>query len=143
MLTSRELKLVLRRLLPFLAWWPQVTRANLRDDLLAGLTGALIVLERDIGLREYIETGTKVEARVSAPLLVSIFTPPGPLHDGAAIIVSSHLLHLVEEICSHILILKKGRKVIDGTIEEIRAREDDNGYVVLGRHLRLSRGDQA
>ncbi|MCL4786122.1 MAG: ABC transporter ATP-binding protein [Verrucomicrobia bacterium] len=39
--------------------------------------------------------------------------------DGAAIIISSHLLHLVEEICSHILILKSGRKVIDGTIAEI------------------------
>jgi ABC-2 type transport system ATP-binding protein len=38
---------------------------------------------------------------------------------GAAIIISSHLLHLVEEICSHILILKNGSKVIDGTIEEI------------------------
>ena len=39
--------------------------------------------------------------------------------DGAAIIISSHLLHLVGEICSHILILKQGRKIVDGTIEEI------------------------
>ena len=39
--------------------------------------------------------------------------------EGAAIIISSHLLHLVEEICSHILILKQGRKIADGTIEEI------------------------
>ena len=39
--------------------------------------------------------------------------------DGAAVIISSHLLHLVEEICSHILILKGGRKVIDGTLAEI------------------------
>ena len=39
--------------------------------------------------------------------------------DGATIIISSHLLHLVEEICSHILILKDGRKIIHGTIEEI------------------------
>jgi ABC-2 type transport system ATP-binding protein len=38
---------------------------------------------------------------------------------GSAIIISSHLLHLVEEICSHILILKNGRKVIDGTLAEI------------------------
>lgn len=42
--------------------------------------------------------------------------------EGAAIIVSSHLMHLVEQICSHILILKKGSKVIDGTITEIRSR---------------------
>jgi ABC-2 type transport system ATP-binding protein len=40
-------------------------------------------------------------------------------NDGAAIIISSHLLHLVQEICSRILILKNGRKVIDGTIAEI------------------------
>jgi ABC-2 type transport system ATP-binding protein len=42
--------------------------------------------------------------------------------DGAAIIISSHLLHLVEEICSHILILKNGRKVIDGTLADITAK---------------------
>jgi ABC-2 type transport system ATP-binding protein len=39
--------------------------------------------------------------------------------DGAAIILSSHLLHLVEEICSRILILKNGRKIADGTLAEI------------------------
>ncbi|MGA2787573.1 MAG: ABC transporter ATP-binding protein [Verrucomicrobiota bacterium] len=39
--------------------------------------------------------------------------------EGAAIIISSHLLHLVEEICSRILILKNGRKIIDGTLVEI------------------------
>jgi ABC-2 type transport system ATP-binding protein len=42
--------------------------------------------------------------------------------DGAAIIISSHLLHLVEEICSRILILKDGRKLIDGTLAEIRQK---------------------
>lgn len=48
--------------------------------------GALIVLERDIGLRDYIETGVPVYAKVSSPLLVSIFSPNSPLHDGACII---------------------------------------------------------
>src|SRR5438552_3189275 len=42
--------------------------------------------------------------------------------EGAAIIISSHLLHLVEQICSRILILKNGRKIIDGTIQEIRQK---------------------
>lgn len=42
--------------------------------------------------------------------------------NGAAIIISSHLLHLVEEICTHILILKGGCKVADGTMAEIRQR---------------------
>ena len=39
--------------------------------------------------------------------------------DGAAIIISSHLLHLLEEVCSHVLILKGGRKILDGTMDEI------------------------
>jgi ABC-2 type transport system ATP-binding protein len=42
--------------------------------------------------------------------------------EGAAIIISSHLLHLLEEVCSHVLILKGGRKVIDGTLAEVRQR---------------------
>jgi ABC-2 type transport system ATP-binding protein len=41
---------------------------------------------------------------------------------GAAILISSHLLHLLEEVCSHVLILKAGRKVIDGSLEEVRRR---------------------
>ena len=40
--------------------------------------------------------------------------------EGTAIIISSHLLHLLEEVCSHVLILKNGKKVIDGTLAEIR-----------------------
>jgi ABC-2 type transport system ATP-binding protein len=39
--------------------------------------------------------------------------------DGAAIIISSHLLHLLEEVCSHVLILKGGRKILDGTMDEM------------------------
>jgi len=39
--------------------------------------------------------------------------------DGSAIIISSHLLHLVEEICTRILILRNGRKIADGTLAEI------------------------
>jgi ABC-2 type transport system ATP-binding protein len=52
--------------------------------------------------------------------------------DGAAIIISSHLLHLVQEICSHILILKNGRKISAGPIEEIaRQFADENGAANL------------
>lgn len=46
---------------------------------------------------------------------------------GAAVIISSHLLHLVEEICSHVLILKDGRKIIDGSMDEVRRRFGDDG----------------
>jgi diadenylate cyclase len=53
--------------------------------------GALIVLEKDMGLRHYIETGTKMDARVTAELLETIFTPPSPLHDGAVIIQNDRI----------------------------------------------------
>jgi ABC-2 type transport system ATP-binding protein len=45
--------------------------------------------------------------------------------DGVAIILSSHLLGLVEEVCTHLLILKDGRKVADGRVEDVRARFAD------------------
>lgn len=41
---------------------------------------------------------------------------------GATIVLSSHLLHLLEEVCTHVLILKKGEKIADGTIPEVAAR---------------------
>jgi ABC-2 type transport system ATP-binding protein len=41
---------------------------------------------------------------------------------GAAIVLSSHLLHLLEEVCSHVLILKKGEKIADGTIADVANR---------------------
>jgi diadenylate cyclase len=49
-------------------------------------TGALIVLERDIGLRTFIESGVPLESRISRDLLLSIFQPGLPLHDGAVIV---------------------------------------------------------
>lgn len=48
--------------------------------------GAIVVLQRDTGLKTIKEAGTAVKAEVSAPLLVSIFNPQSPLHDGAVII---------------------------------------------------------
>jgi len=42
--------------------------------------------------------------------------------EGAALILSSHLLTLLEEVCTHVLILKAGEKIADGSIADIRAR---------------------
>lgn len=42
--------------------------------------------------------------------------------DGATVVLSFHLLHLLEEVCSHVLILKKGAKIADGTIAEVSAQ---------------------
>lgn len=49
-------------------------------------TGALIVIERETGLQDFIERGTRVEGEVSSKLLLSIFMPKSPLHDGAVMI---------------------------------------------------------
>ena len=49
-------------------------------------TGALIVIEREIGLRTYIESGVPLEAHLSYDLLATIFRPSAPLHDGAVIV---------------------------------------------------------
>jgi diadenylate cyclase len=49
-------------------------------------TGALIVIEREVGLRTYIESGVPLDARLSYDLLATIFRPSAPLHDGAVII---------------------------------------------------------
>ncbi len=49
-------------------------------------TGALIVIEREIGLRTYIESGVALDARLSYDLLATVFRPSAPLHDGAVII---------------------------------------------------------
>src|SRR5215211_1536379 len=48
--------------------------------------GAIVVIERSIGLRNYIESGIPLDAKLTYDLLVSIFQPSAPLHDGAVIV---------------------------------------------------------
>ncbi len=48
--------------------------------------GALIVIEQQTGLREYVESGTALDARLSSDLLLAIFNKTSPLHDGAVIV---------------------------------------------------------
>jgi len=54
-------------------------------------TGALIVIEREIGLRTYIESGVAMDAKLSYDLLATIFRPSAPLHDGAVIVQKDRL----------------------------------------------------
>lgn len=53
--------------------------------------GALIVIERETGLKNFLDTGSKIEARVNSELLYSIFNASSPLHDGAVIITSGRI----------------------------------------------------
>lgn len=54
--------------------------------------GALIVIQRNTALGEYISNGISLEAKVSAELLLSIFFPKSPLHDGATIIIGDQII---------------------------------------------------
>src|SRR5208283_2186725 len=47
--------------------------------------------------------------------------------DGAAVVLSSHLLHLLQEVCTHVLILKQGVKVAGGTLADVAAQCSDGG----------------
>jgi diadenylate cyclase len=62
----------------------ELTRATSR--LADRRIGALIVLEREVGLNDYMEAGTTIDAAVSKELIESIFLPTAPMHDGALVV---------------------------------------------------------
>ena len=70
-------------------WYDEVVLAA--TTLASDKIGALIVFERDVGLKNYIESGVRLDARLTYDLLVTIFNPDAPLHDGA-VIVSNNLV---------------------------------------------------
>lgn len=57
----------------------------------AGL-GAILVIERNTGLKNHIETGTRIDALVTPQLIETIFTPPTPLHDGAVVLHGARII---------------------------------------------------
>ncbi len=62
------------------------------ESLTARRIGALVVVERSAGLRQYAELGVALDALVSADLLVSVFLPYSPLHDGAVFVQGNRLV---------------------------------------------------
>jgi diadenylate cyclase len=89
-----EIRLALARLGRKLAFSRSgISDADAYDDIVLAAnlfcqnqTGALMVIEREIGLRTYIESGVPLDAQLSYDLLATIFRPSAPLHDGAVII---------------------------------------------------------
>ncbi len=77
---------------PFFGGDHGLQRGDVEEVVRAAVTmatkrvGALVVFERDVGLSEYIEAGTAVDAAISRELIVSIFQPSSPVHDGAIIV---------------------------------------------------------
>lgn len=70
-------------------WYDEVVLAA--TTLSSQKTGGLIVFEREVGLKTYIESGVRLDARLTYDLLVTIFNSSAPLHDGAAIVSSGRI----------------------------------------------------
>jgi diadenylate cyclase len=88
-----EIRQILARIGRALSFRNAQADAESYDDLVMAASffaqqkiGALVVIEREIGLRTYIESGVPMDARLSYDLLATIFRPSAPLHDGAVII---------------------------------------------------------
>lgn len=80
-------------------WWSRSFSGQTLDEVSKAVAnmsrqreGALIVLERATRLGEYVETGIRLDAAVSAELLVNLFVPNTPLHDGAVVISGDRVL---------------------------------------------------
>lgn len=79
--------------------FPKVERIDVVDELVKTVErlsrariGAIVAVEGEVGLGEYAEKGTPINAPVSADLLTTIFTPYSPLHDGAVIVRGDQIL---------------------------------------------------
>ncbi|MBO0863274.1 MAG: diadenylate cyclase CdaA [Chloracidobacterium sp.] len=70
-------------------WYDEIVLAS--TTLASEKTGALMVFERDVGLKTYIESGIRLDAKVNYDLLVTIFNTHTPLHDGAVVISNNRV----------------------------------------------------
>src|SRR3954451_12259562 len=83
---------------PFFAGASAEEEREMVDDIARASTrlakeriGALIVIERETGLKNFIDTGSRLESKVNAELLYAIFVPVSPIHDGAVIITGGKI----------------------------------------------------
>src|SRR5439155_1345867 len=83
---------------PLFGGFSTINRNEFYDEIVLAVrtlatnqTGALIVIERDIGLKTYIESGIALDAALSYDLLVTMFNPSVPLHDGAVIVQNGRI----------------------------------------------------
>ncbi len=82
----------------FFRRWGRVAQSQMIEEIVraAGALvrrklGAIIVIQRDVGLADFVEVGTRIDAPVTRELLESIFSPESPLHDGAVIIAGNRI----------------------------------------------------
>src|SRR2546425_7615322 len=128
-------------------------------SLAARPTGALIVIEREQALPDQIDSGIQLDASISYDLLMNIFTPGSPIHDGAVIIGEGRVkaascflpvttdpqlsreygsrhraaIGLTEEYDSVVIVISEERGIISGAVEGRLLRDyDDHAVVLLG-----------
>jgi diadenylate cyclase len=92
--------------------------------------GALIVIEKEVSLKDFIEIGTQLDSKVSRELLLSIFHPTSPIHDGAVIIRGNRI---VAAGCFLPLTLRKGISKTYGTGHRagIGLTEETDAFVIM------------
>ncbi len=116
--------------------------------------GALVAIEGATGLREFVESGTRLDAKLSVELLLSIFTPRSPLHDGAAIVRGSLVeaagcfLPLSENVLTESHLGTRHRAAIglsEQTDAVVLVISEQTGAISIARIGKLSRelGDEA
>jgi uncharacterized protein (TIGR00159 family) len=82
----------------FMGREPQLQQQDLEEIVRAAVSlaskkiGGLLVIQREVGLNQYMEVGTHLDAQVSRELIVSIFLPASPIHDGALIIHEGRII---------------------------------------------------
>jgi len=110
--------------------------------------GALIVLEQQSGLKDYCETGTQLHADISEELLLSIFAPSSPLHDGAVIVRESRIeaaacvLPLAEPVPGQIRVGTRHRAALglsEQTDAIVLVVSEQSGAITIARGGKLSR----
>lgn len=118
------------------------------EELSRSKTGAIIAIEREVGLGEYVESGTPLQARVNDALLLNIFTPYSLLHDGAAVIrgddivAAGVILPLTQQTVSDRSLGTRHRAAL-GLSEETDALvivvSEETGFITLAHGGRLFR----
>jgi diadenylate cyclase len=110
--------------------------------------GALIVLEQQVGLKEFVESGTLLEANLSAELLLALFMPRSPLHDGAVIIQENKIeaagcfLPLAEQMLSERRVgtrHRAGLGITEQTDAVVIVVSEESGAISIAREGKLTR----
>lgn len=110
--------------------------------------GAILVIEQQTGLKEYCESGTMLHANISEELLLSIFAPASPLHDGAVVVREGRIeaagcfLPLAEQPLTNLRIGTRHRAALgltEQTDAVVLVVSEQTGSITIARAGRLSR----